>query len=64
VDVNNVELVFEKPSMCPANACMEVARTADMGAVVRNSQNPAVTIAYNADEWSAFIRGVRDGQFD
>ncbi|OLT13168.1 hypothetical protein BJF78_22620 [Pseudonocardia sp. CNS-139] len=44
-------------------SCVEVAPTAD-GVLVRNSRRrDGGTIAFGAAEWSAFLAGVRGGEF-
>ncbi|MCX4658553.1 DUF397 domain-containing protein [Streptomyces sp. SID4919] len=45
--------------------CVEVARLADGGAAVRNSRDPrGPALIYTAEEMTAFIQGVKDGDFD
>lgn len=45
--------------------CVEVAPTTDSGRAVRDSKNPTGgTQCYTAAEWSAFIAGVKAGEFD
>lgn len=44
---------------------MELAELADGGIAVRNSRHPTgPTLIYTRAEISAFIRGVRGGEFD
>ena len=44
--------------------CVEVATTRDAVAV-RDSKNPTgPTLIFSADEWTAFIGGAKDGEFD
>ncbi|MBC3842748.1 DUF397 domain-containing protein [Streptacidiphilus sp. 4-A2] len=45
--------------------CVEVAQATDGGRAVRDSKNPdGGTQFYTASEWSAFIAGVKAGEFD
>lgn len=45
--------------------CVEVAPLSDGGLAVRDSKNPtAGMLSFTAGEWSAFVRGVRAGEFD
>ncbi|MEC4018435.1 DUF397 domain-containing protein [Streptomyces sp. H27-D2] len=45
--------------------CVEVARTADGGRAVRDSKNPHNgTQFYTPAEWTAFLTGVKAGEFD
>lgn len=60
------DLTFHKSSFSNGQAeCVEVAVTADGGRAVRDSKNPTGPMHfYTPGEWSAFIKGVKDGQFD
>ena len=54
---------WRKSSYCSAGNCVEVAQVAEQ-VLVRDSKNPAAApLAFTAEEWSAFVRGVNDGQF-
>lgn len=45
--------------------CVEVARLSDGRVSLRNSRDvDRVSLIFTADEWSAFLRGVRSGNFD
>jgi hypothetical protein len=43
-----------------------VGRIPDGGAVVRDSKDPAreTALTFNRREWDAFVRGVKNGEFD
>jgi hypothetical protein len=54
---------WQKSSYCGTNACVEVAQTSD-AVLVRDSKNPEIApLAFTADEWSAFVKGVQAGEF-
>lgn len=59
-------VVFRKSSYSGENGqCAEVAPAADGGRWLRNSREPhKPALHYTAGEWDAFIRGVKDGEFD
>jgi hypothetical protein len=58
-------LSWQKSTYCGSNACVEVQRTPDGGALMRDSKNPDVEpLVYTAEEWAAFILGVKAGEFD
>ncbi|MCI2424050.1 DUF397 domain-containing protein [Saccharopolyspora sp. K220] len=59
-------VVFRKSSYSGENGqCVEVGQAADGGRWLRDSKNPAgPTVRVAEGEWDAFIRGVKDGQFD
>jgi hypothetical protein len=45
------------------NNCVEVKYVED-GVEVRNSKNPRKVLPFTAAEFTAFVDGVRDGDFD
>lgn len=55
-------LAFERSVFCGAGDCVEVARGGS-AVVVRDSKNPSVTLEFSAQEWEAFVAGVKIGQF-
>jgi hypothetical protein len=62
VNINHVPQ-WQKSSYCSTNACVEVAKTSDV-VLVRDSKDPqAEPLAFTADEWVAFVRGVKAGEF-
>jgi hypothetical protein len=49
----------------PSGSCVEVAELPDGAVAVRNSRDSAgPALVYTPAEITAFIRGVKDGQFD
>ena len=49
----------------PEGNCVELARLPDGSIAVRNSRHPAgPALVYTGAEMSAFVRGVKDGDFD
>lgn len=55
---------WQRSSYCGSNACVEVSLTSD-AVLVRDSKNPEVApLTFTADEWSAFVQGVRAGEFN
>jgi hypothetical protein len=44
--------------------CVEVAELGDGAVALRDSNNPArPDLRFTASEWTAFVTGVRDGEF-
>ena len=67
--MKNQEIVteFRKSSASQGGQqdCVEVAKTADGGRAVRDSKNREGGIQfYTPSEWSAFVAGVKLGEFD
>lgn len=45
--------------------CVEVADLPNGGRLVRDSKNPTgPRLAFTPGEWTAFVKGVRAGEFD
>jgi len=58
------ELSWRVARQCNGGACIRVASTGDV-VVVGDSKNPhGPVLAYSREEWSAFVEGVRQGDFD
>jgi hypothetical protein len=50
---------------CSSDGCVEVAHLADGSVALRDSKDVRKTAhVFDRDEWSAFIRGVKNGEFD
>lgn len=57
--------MFKKPSSCGVAFCVEVDKTTGEKVVaIRHSKTPETVIIYSHDEWKAFIKGVKNGEFD
>ena len=57
---------YKVSSYCNAGGCVEVGRTSDGPVVVRDSKDPErrASLVFTADEWAAFVAGVKNGEFD
>lgn len=52
-------------SFCDLDGCVQVAKLADGQVAVRDTKNESQSpLVFTADEWSAFVAGVRAGEFD
>jgi hypothetical protein len=55
---------FLKSSFSGPNGCVEVAIRPD-GVAVRDAKHrEGVVLEFSPSEWAAFLRGVKDGEFD
>lgn len=55
---------WRKSSQCGSNTCVEVARDGDR-VLVRDSKDPErAPLEFTPAEWTAFLHGARDGEFD
>jgi hypothetical protein len=55
---------WRKSSHSAQANCVEMALLPDGTLAVRNSNDPAYTVAFTRDEIVAFFRGVKAGEFD
>lgn len=59
-------MTWRKPSACmdPNNTCVEIEIRSNSVAM-RDSKDPTgPTLVFTPDEWSAFVSGVRAGEFE
>ena len=55
---------WRRASRCVSeDNCVEVMDAGDLIGI-RNSQLPAIAIAFPVTDWNSFIRGVKDERFD
>jgi hypothetical protein len=56
---------FRKSSFSAASGCVEARRLPDGRIAVRDSKQPSVAPnQFTPTEWTAFLAGVRAGEFD
>lgn len=55
---------FRMSTFSGGGNCVAVGSLTDGRVVVRRSDEPERELTFTADEWDAFVRGVKDGQFD
>lgn len=55
---------WRRSSACDSASCVEVAYDDDNGVLMRNSDRPDVWLAFSRAEWTAFLAGVKQGDFD
>jgi hypothetical protein len=54
---------WQRSARCADGACVEVMRNRDGEVLLRNSRRPEAVLHFPAAEWSAFLDGVRSGDF-
>ncbi|OLL98768.1 hypothetical protein Ae406Ps2_3493c [Pseudonocardia sp. Ae406_Ps2] len=54
---------FVTSSFCAKGECVAVAADA-AGVRVRSTTAEATVVGFTDDEWTAFVRGVKNGEFD
>jgi len=62
--VDLTSATWQKSSHSSTNGCVEVAFVEDRVAVRDSKQHGGPVLVFTAHEWAAFLRGVRDGEFD
>jgi hypothetical protein len=56
---------FKTSSFCNFGDCVEVGSAADGTVLVRDSKDAELrTLVFTHDEWMAFVKGVKAGEFD
>jgi hypothetical protein len=60
------EPAWRRAAPCQDGACVEVAASVDGRQILmRDSKNShQLPLSFTLPEWEAFLRGVRDGEFD
>ena len=59
------EACWVRSRACSSDGCVEVAHLADGSVAVRDSKDAGKPAqVFNQEEWSAFITGVKRGEFD
>jgi hypothetical protein len=55
---------WQRSSFCANSGCVEVGRLSGGGIGVRDSKAEGLVLAITTDDFQAFIRGVKAGEFD
>lgn len=57
---------FKVSSFCDYGSCVEVGAAADGTWIVRDAKDAerATALRFTTEEWAAFVRGVKAGEFD
>ncbi len=57
---------FRISSFCSLGDCVEVGHSPDGSVIVRDTKDAARSSAlvFTANEWAAFVRGVKAGEFE
>lgn len=56
--------VWLRSGRCAASDCVEVMHDGDGRVLLRSSQRPEKVLRFSVDEWSAFLDGLTQGDFD
>ncbi|MCA2214539.1 DUF397 domain-containing protein [Jidongwangia harbinensis] len=58
------EVHWRRSSRCASSSCVEVADV-NGEVLLRDSKNPEVPpLSFTPEEWTAFVGGVKQGEFD
>jgi hypothetical protein len=65
-DSAEVATLTWRSAKCATQSCVEVADMPDGGVAIRDSKagDTSPVLLFSADEWSAFVTGVKAGEFD
>lgn len=58
-----VTRAWRKSTRCETAACVEVATDGPLVGL-RNSAEPGIALMVDGAAWTAFVRAVKDGEFD
>jgi hypothetical protein len=60
-----IESLFRRSSFCQDGGCVEVAQLPSGNIALRDAKDPSLPPhVFNRAEWTAFVAGVRNGEFD
>jgi hypothetical protein len=59
-------VTYKVSSFCNFGECVEVGRLPGGSVTVRDTKDPErqVSLTFTRDEWDAFVKGVKAGEFD
>ncbi|MFF0742069.1 DUF397 domain-containing protein [Streptomyces sp. NPDC004111] len=63
LDISDVEWLGA-PGTEDAEERVEIARLPEGAVAMRSSADPGTVLRYTEAEWTAFVLGARDGEFD
>jgi hypothetical protein len=65
-DAARVATLTWRSAQCSTQSCVEVANLADGGVAIRDSKagDTSAVLLFSGDEWSAFVTGIKAGDFD
>lgn len=55
---------FRVSSFCSYGDCVEVGQLPGGSVAIRDTKNRSVALEFTPEEWSAFVSGVKNGEFD
>jgi hypothetical protein len=58
------ELSWRVAQKCNGGECVRVAAHGDTIVIGSSKHRDGPVIAYSRDEWTAFVQGIREGDFD
>jgi hypothetical protein len=56
-------MTFKTSSFCNWGECVEVS-VSEHGVLMRDSKDPEHVLEFTPEEWDAFLKGVKAGEFD
>jgi len=57
-------LVWKSARSCTGGNCVQVAVAGDVIALRDSKNQDGAVLIYSTDEWTAFVEGVKSGDFD
>jgi hypothetical protein len=59
-------VTYKVSSFCSLGECVEVGQLPGGSVSVRDAKDPerGISLVFTHDEWDAFVKGVKNGEFD
>ena len=59
-------VTYKISSFCSLGECVEVGQLSGGSVTVRDTKDPErrAALTFTRDEWDAFVKGVKNGEFD
>jgi hypothetical protein len=64
MDTTEDSIQWRRSSRCESDTCVEVAHVDQVIAIRDSKDVDGSVLTFSAEEWAAFVAGVRNGEFD
>ena len=61
---DSVKAIWRRSSRCSGGNCVEIGFVGSRVAMRDSKEGQAAVLLFSSSEWHAFLRGVRNGEFD
>jgi hypothetical protein len=64
MNLSTTAAVWQRSTLCANSGCVEVSRVGDTIAIRDSKIADGPVLTYDSEEWTAFIGGIKAGEFD